>query len=94
MDKEKKQRAIQIYAEIRDISDTVKCLKKFNRRHEEIYECFHAKLNNLIKELKYLKIGLLVKDVEYIRNLKTELWCGCSVEYQQDFMTNCKARTY
>lgn len=94
MDKIKKQRVYQICNEIQAIGDAVKIIKKFNGVQQKVFEHFHAELNDLIKELKELKIGLLVKDVEYIRNLKSELWCGCSVEYQQDFMANYKAYTY
>lgn len=109
MEKYVRQKARSAINEIRWIKDAVSMIdegyfkeqngklvrmKDYDFDNEKLFEFLHYRLNDLIKQLKELKIGLRTKDVESIRQLKSDLWCGCSVEYQQNFMNNCKAYTY
>ena len=109
MEKYLRQKAKSAINEIRWIKDAVSmidegCFKEQNGKlvqmkdydfdKEKLFEFLHYRLNDLIRQLKELKIALPIKEVESIRDLKSDLWCGCSVEYQQNFMSNCKAYTY
>lgn len=72
----------------RQIKKHITFMKEYDFNKEESFEFLHKKLNKLIKELKQLKVALYIQDVEIIRDLKSTLWCGCSVKYQQEFMKN------
>ena len=101
--KQKFERYYQVLDEIRWVKDVVEMTdkhhfemardkivlaKEFNFNKEETFEFLHMKLNRLVRELKELKIALHSKDVEIIRQLKSDVWCGCSAKYQHEFMSN------
>lgn len=96
MTKEQKlKRYYEILAEIGWIKEVAKLTSTYNFKGvESKFEYLHNRLNELIMNLKQLKIAICKKDAERIQNLKNTLWCKCSAEYQQKFMSEKQSYSY
>lgn len=87
----KMRKVREILAEIMWIKEVVEVTDKYRCQFDGVtskYEYLHNRFNELIMNLKQLKIVLYKQEVELIQNVKKELWCRCSAEYQQKFMSN------
>ena len=81
----------EIMAEIMWIEEVAEVTRKYHCQFNELaskYEYLHNRLNELIMNLKQLKIVLHKHEVELIQNVKKELWGTCSAKYKQEFMSN------
>ncbi|MBQ7880558.1 MAG: hypothetical protein IJ358_01785 [Clostridia bacterium] len=94
MEKGLKQKVYKIINEIEWIEEVVHVSNEYSIDKERAYEFLHNRLNELVKELKLLKVALHFERVEALQVLKNVLWCGCSAKYQQDFMKNKESNSY
>lgn len=82
--------ACDIYDEIFTLEQSHDKMKEMNISRLYYYaQFYYERLNELIKELKDLiskheQLALSENQKEYIRDVKSKIWCSCSAEFQYE----------